>query len=67
MLAILMAAAVATPVPTSVSTRAEARIRILTPGTGTKVDWDKMPPKRRGEIVRDEYGQKSIIRVIDFE
>lgn len=67
MLALLISAAAVSASQTSVATVAEARITVLSPVMATKADWEKCPPERRREIVREENGQKTTIRVIEYE
>lgn len=67
MLPFLISAAIAAAAQPPVSDRAEARTRILLPVTGTKIDWDRAPARQRREIVREDNGHKTVIRVIDYE
>jgi len=67
MLALLISAAVVSVPQTSATGRAEATITVLASVMATRVDWEKSPPARRREIVREENGQKSTIRVIEYE
>lgn len=64
---ISLATTSASQTPATTSVRAEARITIVSPVTATKTDWDNAPTRRKREIVREENGQKAIIRVIDYE
>jgi hypothetical protein len=67
MLALLISAAAVTVPQASVTGRAEATITVLSPVFATKADWEKSPPERRREIVGEENGHKTTIRVIEYE
>ena len=59
----------ATPQPAlSESRTAEAVVRIVVPAHSSKEHWDSTPPSRRKEIIfDDENGQKTRVRLIEFE
>ena len=67
MLALLAIAAI-TPSPQPSRAKATASVRIHRSARVTSSDWEDAAPHRKREItIRDEKGEKLVIRVIEFE
>jgi len=58
-----------TPQPAlSQSRTTKAVVRIVAPAHSSKEHWDSTPPSRRKEIIFDDgNGQKTRVRLIEFE
>lgn len=66
---VFLTLAATTPQPAlSQSRTAEAVVRIVVPAHSSKEHWDSTPQSRRKEIILDDgHGQKTRVRLIEFE